>query len=185
MAVHLTQRRFTVDEYEQMVEVGILGPDDHVELIEGAIVEMPPIGPLHADVVRWLSIFFVRTLEDRAVVSVQSPVRLPTSSEPQPDIALLRPGSYRQRHPEPADILLVVEVADTTVLSDRRYKIPMYARSRVAEAWLVDLTMNVLEVYRGPRTDGYSEQVVVRPGDAVHPQAFSDVAVQISEMLGQ
>jgi Uma2 family endonuclease len=178
--------RFTVDHYERMGRAGILGKDDRVELIEGQIVEMPPIGSRHAGTVNYLTAALVRGLGDRAVVSPQHPVRLSDLSEPQPDVAILRPraDSYRDSHPQPKDVLLLVEVAETSVAFDRSVKLPLYARVGIAEYWLVDLERGVLEVYRSPREDRYAEVQELVGGARIHPVAFPDLELDVGEIFG-
>ena len=132
----LTKRRFTVEEYDRIAEAGVLTEDDRVELIDGAIVMMAPIGARHAGTVNYLTRLWTSRLGERAIVQVQNLVRLDLYSKPQPDIALLRPRGdfYRAAHPGPEDVLLVVDVADTSTEADRRVKMPLYARAAVREA---------------------------------------------------
>ncbi|HEV8683317.1 MAG TPA: Uma2 family endonuclease [Actinomycetota bacterium] len=178
--------RFTADHYERMGRAGILGEDDRVELIEGQIVEMPPIGSRHAGTVNYLIAVLVRGLGDRAVISPQHPVRLSDLSEPQPDVAILRPrpDSYRDSHPRPEDILLLVEVAETSVAFDRSVKLPLYARVGIPEYWLVDLKGGVLEVHRSPQQDRYAEVKELRAGTVIAPAAFSDLELDVGKILG-
>jgi Uma2 family endonuclease len=152
MAVQLAKRYFNVTEYYRMAEAGILTEADRVELIDGEIVKMSPIGSLHAACVRQLDAMLQRQTEQYALVSVQSPIRLSDFSEPEPDVALLRPRSdhYAQAHPAPADVLLVIEVADTTAMSDRNVKVPLYARAGIPEVWLIDLQQDLIEIYAQP-----------------------------------
>src|SRR2546426_2118990 len=141
MSITLEKRRFTVDEYHRMAEAGIFSEDESVELLEGEIVEMTPISSRHAACVNKLTRLFTRELGERVVVSVQNPVALTETSEPQPDLALLRPRAdfYAAGHPGPEDVLLMVEVADTSATSDRAVKVPLYARAGIEEVWLIDL----------------------------------------------
>jgi len=156
--VEFARRLFTVEEYHRMADTGILGAEERVELIEGEIVQMAPIGPGHAGCVINVNHLFVTRLGDRAIVSPQNPVVIPPRSEPQPDLLLLRPRaiSYSRELPTSQDVLLAVEVADTTVRFDRRVKARLYARAGIAEFWLC-LTMDgAVEVYRGPGPEGYA-----------------------------
>ena len=139
MSVQLSHRRFTVDEYYRMAGAGILHEDDRVELIEGEIVEMPPIGSYHAGEVDWLAQLLVRRLAGHAIVRGQNPIHLSVYSEPQPDITLLRPRAdfYTTSHPTPEDILLVIEVADTSVAYDREIKAPLYSRAGIIDVLVV------------------------------------------------
>jgi Uma2 family endonuclease len=136
----LTRHRLTVDHYHRMVESGILGPDDRVELVSGEVLDMSPIGSLHAAIVRALSRWMAASVGDRAIVSVQNPVLLDDASEPQPDIAILLPcvDCYAAAHPGPGDVLLVVEVAETSLAYDLEVKVPLYARHGIAEVWVID-----------------------------------------------
>lgn len=186
MAVQLTRRRFTVDEYYGMARAGILGEDDRVELIDGEIVEMAPIGPGHGGSVIYVNGHFFRRFGDRAEVSVQNVIRLDRYNEPQPDLALLRQRaeSYRTAHPGPADVPLVVEVADTTLATDRRIKMPLYARFGLPEAWLIDLRHGVVLVHREPGPDGYLVVTTARRGEHLSPLAFPDREVAVADLLG-
>ncbi|HEX7185073.1 MAG TPA: Uma2 family endonuclease [Thermoanaerobaculia bacterium] len=179
------RRLFTRDEYYAMAEAGILKPADRVELIEGEIFRMTPIGKGHAGCVNHVNRLFTAPLADRAVVAVQNPVYLNNFSEPEPDIAVLRFRSdfYRGDHPTPDDVLLLIEVADSSLEHDRRRKIPLYARSGIPETWLVNLNDNVLEVYRAPSRDGYREVRRLRRGDRIAPLAFPDLVIPVDAIL--
>lgn len=150
--------RLTVDEYYRMAEAGVLSPDDRVELIEGEIVDMAPIGSGHAAVVRLLTKKLVVAAGARAEVSVQSPLRLGAESEPHPDIALLMPraDSYSARHPTSDDVLLIIEVSESTLHFDLDVKAELYARHRIPEYWVVDLIDDTLHVHRAPRGRAYT-----------------------------
>jgi Uma2 family endonuclease len=186
MAIALKRRRFTVDDYHRMAEVGILTEDDRVELLDGEIVEMSPIGSDHAGHVKRLIALFTSRLGARVVVSVQDPVSLSRHSEPQPDVALLRPRAdfYAGSHPQPEDVLLLIEVADTSVETDRRIKLPLYAQAGLREVWLLDLDAERLEVYREPAAEGYREVHVLARGQEIAPQAFPDLTLRVDDLLG-
>jgi Uma2 family endonuclease len=187
MAVVLKTHRFTVDEYHRMGEVGIFSEDDRVELLAGEIVEMSPIGPLHAGTVGFLNALFTSRLGREVIVWVQNPLLLRAEdSEPQPDVVLLRPRPdfYRHAHPEPPDVYLVTEVADTSVAADREVKFPIYARARVPEAWLLNVSAERLEVHRHPTPDGYQDVCVLQRGEWVAPQAFPDLVLMVDALLG-
>ena len=186
MAIELKRRRFTVDDYYRMAEVGILTEDDRVELLDGEIVEMTPIGSDHAGHVKRLTALFTSRLGDRVIVSVQDPIRLSRHSEPQPDVALLRRRAdfYSRAHPRPEDVLLLIEVADASVETDRRIKMPLYARAGLQEVWLVDLTTERVEVYREPTVEGYREMRALARGQGLAPQAFPDLALGVNDLLG-
>jgi Uma2 family endonuclease len=185
MALELKRRRFTVEEYHWMARAGILGEDDRVELIEGEIVEVTPIGHRHAVCVNHLNRAFSHLFDDVAVVSVQNPVHVSDYSEPEPDVALLRPpgDSYLSGHPRPKDILLIVEVAETSADPDRRAKVPLYARSGIQEVWLVDLEQHSITAYRDPTPDGYRSARVFRRGESISPAAFPDRALGTADLL--
>jgi Uma2 family endonuclease len=186
MAVALKRRRFTVDDYYRMAEVGILTEDDRVELLDGEIVEMSPIGSVHGGHVKRLNALFTSQLGARVVVSVQDPVRLSRFSEPQPDVTLLRPREdfYARAHPRPEDVLLLIEVADTSVETDRRVKLPLYAGAGVREVWLLDLPAERVEIHRQPTAFGYSEIRTLARGQGLSPQAFPDLALGVEDLLG-
>lgn len=181
-------RRFSVAEYYRMAEVGILGDDDRVELIDGVIVQLPPIGSEHADVTDELADLPRRRLGERARVRHQNPVHLDDHSEPEPDVALVRTPeqrgrSYRSGHPVPRDLFLIVEVADSTVAFDLGQKALMYARAGIQDYWVLDLPGGRLIVHREPMSDGYATVTELRRGQTVRPLAFSDVAFSVDEIL--
>jgi Uma2 family endonuclease len=187
MTVMLKTYRFSVDEYHRMGEVGIFSEDDRVELLAGAIVEMSPIGPLHAGTVNRLTALFSSRLGNRVIIGIQNPLLLrDEDSEPQPDVMLLHPRAdfYTHAHPEAHDVYLIIEVADTSLEGDRDVKFPIYARAGVAEAWLLDVSAERLEVYRQPTSDGYQEVHLLQRGEAVAPQAFPDLALTVDDLLG-
>jgi Uma2 family endonuclease len=185
MSMQLLKRRFTVDEYHRMAEVGILSEDDRVELIDGEIVEMVPIGSRHAASVDRLTKVFTNLVGDQAIVRVQNLIRLGGHSEPQPDIALLRPRAdfYASAHPGPEDVLLVVEVAETSADTDRAVKLLLYARAGVLEAWLVDLSGEIIEAYRHPSPDGYRSVQHVTRGQTLSAQTFPDLSLPVDGIL--
>lgn len=178
-------RRFTVAEYHRMGDAGILSEEDRVELIDGEIVEMTPIGSRHAACVDRLNRILSSRLSDRAQVRIQSPIFLNDISEPQPDAALLRlkAGDYADGHPGPGDVLLVVEVADTTLNYDRTVKAPRYAAAGIPELWVVDLQAACVEVYRHPRERGYRERVIYFRGEVWEPVDFPGVTVAVDDVL--
>ena len=186
MAVTLLRRRFTADEYHRMGQAGILGEDDRLELLEGEIVEMAPIGSRHQATVNRLTELFSRGVTERATVSVQGPARLGEGSEPQPDVTLLRRRAdfYASAHPGPGDVLLLVEVSDTSIEYDREVKLPLYARYGIAEVWLVGLEAGIVEVYRGPTARGYEEESRSRRGQNISPEAFPRLELPVDDILG-
>jgi Uma2 family endonuclease len=186
MAAQPSRRHFTVDEYYAMAQAGILGEDDRVELIDGEIVEMAPIGPGHARSVNWLVNRFVGRIGDRALALVQNPVHLDRYNEPEPDFALVRsqPDLYRQAHPTPAEIYLIIEVADSSLATDLANKVPLYARAGVAEVWVVDLPHARVLVHREPSANGYRLLRTVPRGERLSPLAFPDCEISADDLLG-
>jgi Uma2 family endonuclease len=182
--VDVRRRRFSVKEYYRMAEVGILGPEDRVELIDGEIFQMSPIGPRHAYCVLALGTIFSRVLGDRALMS-QNPVLMPRDTEPQPDVVLIRPplAQYGTRLPQPADVLLLVEVADTSYRFDREVKLPLYAAAGIAEVWIVDLTREGVELFRQPDDRVYRVTERFARGSSIAPAAFPDAIVSVDEIL--
>ena len=178
-------RPITVAEYYRMGEAGIIGPDERVELLDGQLIAMPPIGPPHGYSVGQLDAYFQQRYAGRAWVSVQGPVTLDAISEPQPDVMLsaLPAQRYAVAHPTPDEALLVVEVAQSSLSYDRGRKLRAYARRKVPEYWIVDLRHEQVDVYREPAGEGYAAHHVARRGDAVAPLAFPDDAVPVDEIL--
>jgi Uma2 family endonuclease len=157
-----------------MTDAGILSEDDRLELIDGEIVEMAPIGPRHASCVMRLTSLLSRELGEEAVISVQNPIQLDERSELYPDVAVLVPRShaYRMDLPGPSDVLLLIEVADTTVDADQTVKIPRYSRAGIAEVWLIDLNHDVIHVHSDPTPAGYRVTRIVRRDDVLQPIRF-------------
>ena len=170
-----------------MGETGILADDPRIELIAGTIVVREPTGSRHAGTVDRLGHLFFERLARRAVVRIQNPVSFPDAmSELQPDITLLRPRTdfYSSAHPGAADVLLLIEVADSTLRLDRRVKMPLYARAGIAEAWLLDLTTEHLEVFREPSGGRYGDVVRLARGASLAPVAFPDLVLGVDDLLG-
>jgi len=182
----VVRKRFTTQEYEQIAAAGVFAEDDRVELLEGEIVELSPLGPQHSACVDRLNRLLQRRVGDEAIVRVQSPVRLGQHSEPQPDVALLqpRPDFYADGHPEPEDVLLLIEVADSSLSYDRELKLPLYARAGVAEVWLVGLLPQTIEVFRAPSESGYGERREARRGESVAALNAPSVVLSVAEILG-
>jgi Uma2 family endonuclease len=182
----LERYRFTVDDYHRMAEAGILNEDDPVELIEGEIIIMSPIGLRHLACVDRLNTLLAPGLGPRAIVRVQGSVRLSDRSEPEPDVILLRPRPdfYATSPATPADVLWLIEVMDSSASYDRGVKLGLYARSDVAEVWLVDLNEEQVELYRKPLSGRYTE-ISIRPrGQSVAPEAFPDFVLGVDAILG-
>jgi Uma2 family endonuclease len=185
MAVSVARRVFTVSEYERMGEAGILGEEDRVELIEGVIITMSPIGGRHAACVRRLNRLLERAVGETAIVSVQNPIRLNEYSEPQPDLALLRPrADFYLKHPTPDAVLLIIKVAETSLAYDRDAKIPLYARAGIPEAWLVDLAGETVWQYSHPGNGAYQEIRQLRRGQAITSSALPSLTLNLEQILG-
>jgi Uma2 family endonuclease len=180
----LPRHKLSIEDFHQMGRAGILRDDSRVELIEGDLIDMAPIGSLHASVVSTLSMFFARQVGELAIVSTQNPVSLPPENEPQPDIALLKPNTdrYRSALPTGADVLLIVEVADTTVEYDREIKLPLYARHGIPEVWLIDLKGGVLEIYLEPTAKGYRKLLQPARGETITPVLANEVRLPLTEI---
>ncbi|MFH1744207.1 MAG: Uma2 family endonuclease [bacterium] len=186
MSVQILRRLFTVEDYHRMGEAGILSEDDRVELLEGEIVQMTPIGSKHAGCVNRLAQLFFEKVARRAIVTVQNPGRLGEYSEPQPDLMLARtrPDFYADAHPKPEEVLLVIEVSDTSADFDRKVKILLYAQAGIPEVWLADLPAECIEVYRKPSSHGYEEVNRFQRGETFSVQAFPDIELTVDQILG-
>jgi Uma2 family endonuclease len=179
------RHRITVDEYYRMAEVGLLAPDARVELIEGEIIDMPPIGSRHAGAMNLLNELLRRAVGGRAIVGCQNPLRLDECSEPQPDFALLVPRQdfYSARHPTASDTLLVIEVSETTLRYDRQKKMPLYARHGIPELWIVDVEGKRMEVFRDPAGATYGERASAPPPSLMSISLLPDVFVDLSSLF--
>jgi Uma2 family endonuclease len=180
------RRHFTVDEYYCMAKAGVLREDERVELLDGEVIQMSPIGGRHAGCVDELGERFIIRLAGRARVRIQNPIRLSSGSEPEPDIAVVRPRSdrYRQGHPAPEDVLLVIEVSDTTLDYDRDTKLPFYAAAGIPEVWIWDLNGARVLVFREPIDGQYRQSSVIEHGGVLSPVAFPDLELLVDDFLG-
>ncbi|HEX2643164.1 MAG TPA: Uma2 family endonuclease [Thermoanaerobaculia bacterium] len=180
------KRLFTVDEYQVMLRSGILTEDDRVELIAGEILKMAPIGSRHTSCVKRLNELLVSRLLGRVTVGVQDPIDLDDYSEPQPDLSILRRREdfYTESHARPEDVLLVIEVADSSLAYDRNLKLPLYAEHGIPEVWLVDLDRSLIEVHRAPDSNGYQTVRTVRRGERLFSVAFPELSLAAEEILG-
>ena len=153
----LQRHRFTVTDFHRMGEVGILSEDDRLELIDGEIFDMPPIGSQHGGRVKHLNRLLSKAVGESAIVSVQNPIILGDHSEPEPDLALLRPRPdfYTNSHPRAPDVLLLIEVADSTLQTDRDIKVPLYARHDIPEVWIVDIRNRQILRFAHPKQGVY------------------------------
>jgi Uma2 family endonuclease len=176
--------QWSAEEYQKLGEVGIFHEDDRVELLNGDIVIMAPIGIRHVKAIRRLTKFMVLTYSKFCVVDPQNPLMIDGHSVPQPDILLLRPSAdMRDSVPIPEDVLLLIEVADSSLLYDMRDKRDAYARTGISEYWILDLAHNQLHVFREPSTSGYRSEKVICADESVAPLAFPDIPVPMSEIL--
>jgi Uma2 family endonuclease len=177
MSTAVQRHLFTVEDYHKMGELGILRPDARVELLNGEILEMSPINSPHAGCVNRLNALLHRLFGAEAVVSIQNPLRLDDFSEPEPDVMLLRPAEdfYAERHPQPADVLLLIEVAESSLDTDRELKGPQYARAGIAHYWIVNLPERCIEVYSQPADGQYRAKRVCLPGETIEVLPFEAV----------
>jgi len=181
----IAYHRITVDQYYRMAEVGVLAPDERVELIDGVIIDMAPIGSRHAGALRRLNQLFTVALGARAIVSGQLPVRLGPSSEPQPDLAVLKPRDdfYDRAHPHAGDVLLLVEVSVTSVRYDLQVKVPLYARHGIPEAWVLDLKDQRVHVHRTPHGGSYTEVSTLSTPGTMTLMALPGVEIDLTAIL--
>ena len=181
----VTRHRLTVHDYHRLAESGILGRKDRVELIAGEVLDMSPIGSLHAALVRALARWLADSAGPRGIVAVQDPVHLDDSSEPQPDIALLRPQPdyYAEAHPGAVDTLLIVEVAESSLAYDRGVKVPLYARHGIAEVWVIDAATRTTYRFREPQPEGYAEQDTITNDEPLSCLALPGAVTTLATVL--
>ncbi len=186
MLAEVTKRLFTVDEFYRMADAGIFAEGDRVELIEGEIIQMSPIGHRHMVCVNRANDLFVSALKEKALISIQNPLRLNEYNEPQPDLVAFkwRADYYASKPYTLDDALFVVEISDTTLRYDTRVKLPIYAAAGVQEVWIENLKENLLLVCRYPISKVYKTQLSLRQGDLVSPFAFPDVRFKVEDLLG-
>ena len=177
--------RFDVHQYHTMAKAGVLREDDRVELIDGEIIAMSARGPAHVGAVNFSAMFWVMSLRERAVVQIQSSVRLDEWNEPEPDVAILKPRDdfYASRHAGPDDVLLLIEVSDTTLRYDRRIKLALYARFGIPEFWIVNIRARSIEVYTDPVNGEYTSLQTFRRGQTATPTAFPDVVLPVADVI--
>lgn len=183
MAVTLAHR-FSVEDYFRTADTGILPRDARVELIEGEIIDMLPIGPFHSGALNQLTRDFSRFADGRWLVSCQGPLHLGSSSLPEPDLMLLKPipDLYKSAHPTAADVYLIIEVSDSSLVFDRETKLPLYARAGIEEAWILNVPQKQLEIYRQPHALGYESKSVLTTGEAA-PARFPDAVIRVEELV--
>ena len=184
MGVTLTKRLISVEEYYKMAEVGILQPDDKIELLNGEIIKMSPIGSLHAGYVNIIDELLSDALGKKVHVNIQSPVKLGTYSEPEPDLLILkrRKDHYLTRLPRPEDVYLLIEVADSTLDKDREVKAPMYANANIQTYWILNITEQQLEIYTNPVNGKYQQQNIVKGTDAAIFEAL-ELTIKASDIF--
>ena len=185
MPIGLRKRRITADDYQRMGQVGILPEGGRMELIDGDIIEMTPIGPRHSACVGSATRALVRAAGDTAIVLPRGSVRLDPYSEPQPDLVLLRPKAdfYASRHAGPEDILLVIEIANSSIGYDRGMKARLYAKSGIPEYWLADLNENVVSRYFSPEGGAFQNVEQYRRGDSIAPQLLPACVIAVDVLL--
>jgi len=184
MPMEATRKLFTVDEYYKLAEIGVLSVCVRTELIEGEILEMSPMGTSHAASIARATELFVLSLRGKADVRVQLPLRLSLHSEPEPDVCIVKPrlDRYGTHHPGPDDVLLVLEISDSSLRYDRDVKLPIYAAAGVAEVWIEDLPNQTLHVFREPHGSGYTTALQFRSDESVSPLAFPEIAFTVSAL---
>lgn len=182
---HPRRHLVSAQEYLRMGETGVFSPEARLELIEGEIIEMAPIGPQHAYCVNTLLRLFVQRAGELGIVSAQNPIVISSRSVPEPDVALLKPrrDGYRQSHPESSEVLLAVEVSDSTAAFDIERKVPLYGRCGIPEVWVVDVSGGVVRVYRQPSAFGYGESFTVGADDRIECELVPQVWVAVRELF--
>ena len=185
MATEISKRLFTVHDYHRMVDAGILSEDDRVELIRGEILAMSPIGPRHSAAVLRATQAMVRIVADRAIVGVQGSIRLDEYDEPQPDVYLLRPKDdyYASGHAGPADILLIIEMADSSLEYDQTIKAKLYAETGVAEYWIADVRNDRLLVYSDRHDNSYANCRELQRGETIAPALLPECQIKVDVLL--
>ncbi len=184
MTISASKRLLTVAEYHKMAEVGILTDQDRVELINGEIFNMSPINSSHADCVDRLTQWFVMYFYQKAIVRIQNPITLNDHSEPEPDvlIAKLKDQGYKGGHPKAEEILLLVEVSDSSLEKDRQIKLPLYAKANIPEVWIVNLEETCIEIYSKPVNGSYTQQIIYKPQDTINTNLISNL--KVAQILG-
>ena len=178
-------RKFTVAEYYRMADAGVLSPEERVQLIEGEIIVMPPIGPGHASGVALSNRAFSRQAGEQFIVQVQNPLRMDDGSEPEPDVMLLRPRAdyYAAGHPTPADTFVVLEVSDSTLQYDRGRKANLYGRAGIAQTLVLNLPEDCIEDFTEPGPEGYGRHIIRRRGEKIRLVALPDLELAVADLL--
>lgn len=185
MIVHLEKRLLSVKEYHKMEEVGILNPSDRVELIRGEIIKMSPFKSAHTSCVKRLTALMYRLVEELFTISVQDPITISDHSEPEPDLALLKYSEdfYAQKHPQPKDVILLIEVSDSTLEIDRHVKMTLYAEAGIKEYWIINLIDQYIEIYKKPEGANFKLREIFYPKDQVLiPEC--QISIPVSDILG-
>ena len=182
----LTRKKFRSDEVYKMVEAGILPEESGWELIGGEIIHRMTIGSKHASIVKKLNRIFAGLLDERTIVSILDPIHIDSHNEPEPDVALLKPREdfYAKSHPQPEDVLLLIEVADSSVEFDRETKKSLYAVAGITEFWLVNLKENTVEVFSQPKNGTYRLVQILERGEVLHSSAIESLSLEVGEILG-
>ena len=180
-----TLRKWTVKEYHKLAEIGIFDPEERLELIEGNIIKISAKGTVHASATRRTANLLHNLLGNQAAVYNKSPIALDDNSEPEPDIAAVRidPFDYATHHPTPSEVYLSIEVADSSLTFDREIKAKIYARSGIADYWVLNVGDRQLHVFREPAVDGYQSEVIFGETAIISPLQFPIVNIAIQEML--
>lgn len=184
-ATHPLKHLTTIDEWLRLGAARIFPPESRVELIDGEIFEMAPIGIQHASCVMRLTHLFAPMIDERAIINVQNPLQLGDLSAPQPDFMLLKPSLdfFRSRYPRASDVLLLIEISDTSVDFDRTRKLRLYAMHGVPEYWLVNLQDNCVELYCHPRADAYEQKSTLRVGDSITLSMLPWISIAVADIL--
>lgn len=176
--------RFTVDEYYKMIELGMLKDYEKAEIIEGELIQKMPIGDRHAAAVDFLNRFITKSVSDNVLVKIQNPVRLSDYNEPEPDIALADLTKYDgRRHPQPAEILLLIEVSDSTLKYDRSTKLVLYAEAEIPEVWIVNLPNDIIEIHTKPGSGIYQLTKIYKRGETLESEILPDLKLEVDKIL--
>ena len=186
MAVNYERRAITVEDYHRMAEAGIFAPDERVELLDGELIAVAPMGSPHGGAIGAINRLLTQRFNDRAIVRVQLPVIVDARSEPEPDFAIvpLDPREWRDRHPTPADVLFLIEVSDSSREFDLKRKAPTYGRAGIAELWVVDVIDRRLVVHREPTREGYALTHILHQDARIAPLAFPQETFEVIALTG-
>jgi len=185
MSIQLEKRLFSVDEYHKMVENGILSESDNVELIDGEILKMAPIGSRHAAFVDFISDLFRSLIKQQVIIRIQNPVYVSNYSEPEPDIAIVkyRKDFYIKSHPKKEDILLIIEITESSINYDREIKLPKYAEALITEVWILIIPEDKLEIYRNPVNGKYQDVLILDKQKKITPLNFKYIEILVGDLF--